>query len=76
MKTLNPYKLITFLILPFLLSWPAWFNGQPFLFQDTTAYIKGAASAANLLVETKTARNWLTAGMTPADTGAASPPAS
>ena len=67
MKTLNPYKLLTFLVLPFLLSWPAWFNGQPFLFQDTTAYIKGAASAANLLVETETARNWLTAGMTPAD---------
>ena len=67
MKTLNIYKLLTFLVLPFLLSWPAWFNGQPFLFQDTTAYIKGAASAANLLVETKTARNWLTAGMTPAD---------
>ena len=67
MKTLNIYKLLTFLVLPFLLSWPAWFNGQPFLFQDTTAYIKGAASATNLLVETKTARNWLTAGMTPAD---------
>lgn len=70
MRTSHFYKFITFLVLPFLLSWPAWFNGQPFLFQDTTAYIKGAASAANLLVETETARNWLNAG---ADADAAAP---
>jgi len=68
MKNFNIYKLLTFLALPFLLSWPAWFNGHPFLFQDTPAYIKGAASAVSLLAETSTARNWLSAGMTPADT--------
>lgn len=59
-KNLNVYQLIVFLVMPFLLSWPSWFNGQPFFFPDTTAYIKGAASAVDLVVKTDQARNWLT----------------
>ncbi|QBP75428.1 hypothetical protein E2K99_10575 [Herbaspirillum huttiense] len=50
---------IVFLLLPFVLSWPTWFNGQPFFFPDTTAYIKGAASALDYFVKTDLASQWL-----------------
>jgi hypothetical protein len=56
---LNRYQWIVFLVMPLILSWPAWVNGQPFFFPDTTAYIKGAASAAELLLKTETADLWL-----------------
>ena len=59
MKKKLSYQLIIFLVMPFILSWPAWFNGQPFLFPDTTAYIKGAASAFNLVWKTNEAADWL-----------------
>lgn len=61
---IDRYRLLVFLLLPFLLSWPAWFNGQPFFFPDTTSYIKGGASAVELLVKTETAHDWLHAGNT------------
>lgn len=77
MKHINRYRLLVFLVMPFLLSWPAWFNGQPFLFADTTAYIKGAASAASLVVRTDLAAAWLAPHPARAATaaGAGTPPA-
>lgn len=57
----NLGRWIVFLVMPFVLSWPAWFNGQAFFFPDTTAYIKGAASAVDLFVKTDQARDWLQA---------------
>lgn len=56
---INRYQWIVFFIMPLILSWPAWVNGQPFFFPDTTAYIKGAASATELLLKTETANLWL-----------------
>lgn len=69
----DPYRLLVLLVLPFVLSWPAWFNGQPFFFADTTAYLKGAASAAELVVKTDTSQRWLHIDARPAapDAGAA-----
>lgn len=64
---IDRYRLVVFFILPFFLSWPAWFNGQPFFFPDTTAYVKGAASAAELIVKTDTAHQWLNADAPDAD---------
>jgi hypothetical protein len=44
------------LLLAFALSWPALYNGQPFFFPDTTAYIRGAD--AGMLKITKHATPW------------------
>ena len=75
MKSINRYQLIVFLVMPFLLSWPAWFNGQPFLFPDTTAYIKGAASAVNVVYKSDEAARWLQPAAAPAGGAGASAPA-
>ncbi len=56
---MKKYQIILLLIMPFFLSWPAWLNGQPFFFQDTTAYMKGAASAAEVLGFSNSANVWL-----------------
>ena len=48
-----------YLLLAMLMCWPAWLNGQAFFLQDTTAYIKGAASGVALIAHSSTAEAWL-----------------
>lgn len=54
--------LIGYLLVALLMCWPAWLNGQAFFLQDTTAYIKGAASGVALIAHSSTAETWLHAG--------------
>ncbi|MDB5774667.1 MAG: hypothetical protein JWP38_800 [Herbaspirillum sp.] len=58
-KSVDRWIWITYLVMPLLLSWPAWVNGQAFFFTDTTAYIKGAASAVQLVFPSAATRAWL-----------------
>jgi len=50
---------LCYVLMIFVLSWPSWLNGQAFFLQDTTAYIKGAASGIALVSKSTTAQEWL-----------------
>ena len=53
------WPILAYALLVFALCWPAWLNGQAFFLQDTTAYIKGAASGVELISDSSTAQEWL-----------------
>lgn len=53
------WPILAYALLVFALCWPAWLNGQAFFLQDTTAYIKGAASGVALISPSPTAQEWL-----------------
>jgi hypothetical protein len=56
------WSMIAYVLMVVALCWPAWLNGQAFFLQDTTAYIKGAASGVALVFKSSTAQEWLHPG--------------
>jgi hypothetical protein len=58
-------RLLVWIAMSFLLSWPCWLNGQPFFFPDTSAYVKGAARVALLVADNASSRAWLAPGIQP-----------
>src|SRR5271165_6043769 len=46
------------LFLALALLWPALYNGQPFFFHDTTAYVRGADAGFVKLTRHRTAWTW------------------
>jgi hypothetical protein len=62
------FVLLAVLVMMLALLWPAFYNGEPFYFPDTTAYVRGADTAFHRI--TGTATPWSAVDDTTTDTTA------